>query len=116
MIDQLKEMLEMQKMLDASIFAKHGIKSYPYENMRIALFVELGELLNELPSKHPIRGIAAWNPPKYKPAVTECFQLVLVTERPLQIETAKASIARPTAITNNSTIPKSKTSFQITII
>jgi len=51
MIDQLKEMLEMQKMLDASIFAKHGIKSYPYENMRIALFVELGELLNELPTK-----------------------------------------------------------------
>ena len=51
MINELIKMLEMQKMLDASIFEKHGIKEYPYENMRIALLVELGELLNELPTK-----------------------------------------------------------------
>lgn len=51
MIEQLKEMLEMQKKLDASILEQRDIKEYPYENMRIALFVELGELLNELPTK-----------------------------------------------------------------
>ena len=51
MIEQLKELLEMQKMLDASIFEKHGITTYPYENMRIALLVEVGELMNELPTR-----------------------------------------------------------------
>lgn len=50
MINQLKELLEMQRVLDASIFEKHGIKDYPKENMQIALFVELGELMNELPT------------------------------------------------------------------
>lgn len=50
MIDQLKELLEMQRVLDANIFSNKGIKEYPKENMQIALFVELGELLNELPT------------------------------------------------------------------
>lgn len=51
MINQLKELLEMQKALDEAILKERGIKEYPYENMRIALFVELGELMNEFPSK-----------------------------------------------------------------
>lgn len=50
MIEQLKELLEMQRVLDAHIFEKHGVKDYPKENMQIALFVELGELMNELPT------------------------------------------------------------------
>ena len=50
MIEQLKELLEMQKVLDQSIFDKKGITEYPEENMKIALFVELGELMNELPT------------------------------------------------------------------
>ena len=51
MIEQLKELLEMQKVLDQSIFDKKGITKYPKQNMQIALFVELGELMNELPTK-----------------------------------------------------------------
>lgn len=51
MINQLKELLEMQKVLDDSIFKAKGIEEYPLENMKIALFVELGELMNELPTK-----------------------------------------------------------------
>ena len=50
MIDQLKELLKMQKVLDNNIFKEKGIKHYPKENMQVALFVELGELLNELPT------------------------------------------------------------------
>ena len=50
MINQLKELLEMQKVLDNNIFQEKGIKHYPKENMQIALFVELGELMNELPT------------------------------------------------------------------
>ena len=50
MIEQLKELLEMQKTLDTNIFKQKGIKDYPLENMKIALFVELGELMNELPT------------------------------------------------------------------
>ena len=51
MINQLKELLEMQKVLDNNIFHEKGIKQYPKENMQVALFVELGELLNELPTR-----------------------------------------------------------------
>lgn len=51
MIEQLKELLEMQRVLDESIFKEHGIKEYPKENMQVALFVELGELMNELPTR-----------------------------------------------------------------
>ena len=50
MIEQLKELLEMQRVLDESIFKEHWITEYPKENMQIALFVELGELMNELPT------------------------------------------------------------------
>ena len=50
MLKQLKELLEMQRLLDESIFRKKGILEYPEENMKIALFVELGELMNELPT------------------------------------------------------------------
>ncbi len=50
MIEQLKELLEMQRVLDASILAKQGIRLYPKELVQVALYVELGELMNELPS------------------------------------------------------------------
>lgn len=50
MIDQLKELLEMQRVLDENILRNKGIREYPKENMQIALFVELGELMNELPT------------------------------------------------------------------
>lgn len=50
MIEQLKEIIDRQKKLDQEIFIKHNIKEYPLENMKIALFTELGELMNELPS------------------------------------------------------------------
>lgn len=51
MIEQLKELLQMQKVLDDNIFKVKGITKYPYDNMAIALLVELGELMNELPTK-----------------------------------------------------------------
>ena len=51
MIEQLKELLEMQRVLDDNILRNKGIKQYPKENMQVALFVELGELLNELPTR-----------------------------------------------------------------
>lgn len=47
MIEQLKEMLEMQYLLDRAIMGKKGIAVYPSTNMRIAMFVELGEMMNE---------------------------------------------------------------------
>jgi dimeric dUTPase (all-alpha-NTP-PPase superfamily) len=52
MLDQLKELLEMQRVLDESIFKEHGITEYPLENMKLALFDELGELLHEYPTKY----------------------------------------------------------------
>ena len=52
MLDQLKELLEMQRVLDESIFKEHGITEYPLENMKLALFDELGELLHEFPTKY----------------------------------------------------------------
>lgn len=50
MIEQLKELLEMQKLLDEAIMKEHGLTEYPVDNMKIALFVELGEMMNELPT------------------------------------------------------------------
>lgn len=52
MLEQLKELLEMQRVLDESIFKEHGITEYPLENMKLALFDELGELLHEFPTKY----------------------------------------------------------------
>ena len=51
MIEQLKELLEMQRALDDSILKDKGIMYYPKEKVQIALFVELGELMNELPTR-----------------------------------------------------------------
>ncbi len=51
MIEELKELLEMQKEFDKAVLKKYGIEIYPYEEMRIALGVELGELMQEFPSK-----------------------------------------------------------------
>ena len=52
MLDQLEELLEMQRVLDDAIFKEHGITKYPVENMKLALFDELGELLHEFPTKY----------------------------------------------------------------
>lgn len=41
----------MQKLLDEAIMKEHGLAEYPVNNMEIALFVELGEMMNELPTK-----------------------------------------------------------------
>lgn len=50
MKEQLKELLEMQKLLDEAIMKEHRLTEYPVDNMKIALFVELGEMMNELPT------------------------------------------------------------------
>lgn len=52
MIEQLKEMFEMQKDFDNQVLMKLG-KKYDYEiacKITMALFVEIGELMQELPS------------------------------------------------------------------
>lgn len=52
MLEQLKELLEMQRVLDEAILKEHG-NVYDEKiaaQMKIALFVELGELMNELPT------------------------------------------------------------------
>lgn len=48
MLDQLKELLEMQRVLDETLMKEHGKTEYPLEETKIALFTELGEMMNEL--------------------------------------------------------------------
>ena len=50
-LNQVYDLIDMQKALDSEIFKKKDIKCYPLENMKIALFVELGELMNEMPTR-----------------------------------------------------------------
>lgn len=53
MLEQLKELLEMQRVLDKAILKEHD-NVYDEKiatQMKIALFVELGELMNELPTR-----------------------------------------------------------------
>ena len=53
MLEQLKELLEMQRVLDEAILKEH-VNIYDEkiaDQMKIALFVELGELMNEMPTK-----------------------------------------------------------------
>lgn len=53
MLEQLKELLEMQRVLDEAILKEHGniYDEKIADQMKIALFVELGELMNEMPTK-----------------------------------------------------------------
>lgn len=46
----LAELLEMQEELDTAILREHEIRRYPTYKMENALFVEIAEMLNELPS------------------------------------------------------------------
>ena len=48
-VADLAELLEMQQALDESILKNKDMSIYPEEKIEIALFVELGEMLNELP-------------------------------------------------------------------
>ena len=47
-------------------------------------------------------GMAAWNPPKYRPTINAPFQFILGMASPLQTETANASMDSPTAMINSS--------------
>ena len=49
-LTELAELLEMQEELDKAILKEQGITRYPQASMEVALFVELGEMLNELPT------------------------------------------------------------------
>ena len=49
-LTELSELLEMQEELDRAILKEQGITRYPQASMEVALFVELGEMLNELPT------------------------------------------------------------------
>lgn len=58
-LEQLNEMIEMQRQLDEYIMDKQGVEydTHIAEKISLALFVELGELFNELPS-----GFKYWKP------------------------------------------------------
>lgn len=46
---ELAELLKMQEELDTAILKEHKIKKYPEYKIENALFVEIAEMLNELP-------------------------------------------------------------------
>lgn len=54
MIEQLMELLEMQRAFDEKIMKEMELTEYPESSMKVALFVELGELMNEFPSKFKV--------------------------------------------------------------
>lgn len=47
---ELAELLEMQQALDTAILEEHKVTRYPKFKIENALFVEIAEMLNELPS------------------------------------------------------------------
>lgn len=49
-LTELAELLAMQEELDRAILKEQGITNYPQASTEVALFVELGEMLNELPT------------------------------------------------------------------
>ena len=53
MLKQLEELLKLQKELDEAILKEQGIvwDEKIEEQTKVALFVELGELMNEMPTK-----------------------------------------------------------------
>ncbi|WP_373128082.1 dUTP diphosphatase [Dielma fastidiosa] len=53
MNEQLKELLEMQRILDKNIMKEHGLvyDEHIANNIGVALIVEVGELMNEFPTK-----------------------------------------------------------------
>lgn len=51
MIEQLAELMILQKSMDENTMKERGIADYPESNMKVALFVELGEMINSFPSK-----------------------------------------------------------------
>ena len=54
-------------------------------------------LLKREPRKYPIIGISAWKPPNHRPTMPAFPISMRFTARPLHIDTAKASMDRPTA-------------------
>lgn len=46
---QVAELLEMQQVLDEKILKEHGKEEYPEDEIKLALFTELGEFLQEVP-------------------------------------------------------------------
>ena len=57
---------------------------------------------NWVPSAQPISGMRPWKPPKKSASTTATFQLTRLIPRPLQMDTAKASMERPTAMRKSS--------------
>lgn len=53
MNEQLKELLEMQRILDKNIMKEHELvyDEHIANNIKVALIVEVGELMNEFPTK-----------------------------------------------------------------
>lgn len=83
----LKILLDKQKELDKTILKNAGLKEYPLNDMRLALLVELGELVNEW------QGFKHWkkhkkiNREKLLEEFADCFSFALSLENHLhQVE------------------------------
>ena len=68
----------------------------------IQWLMEVMREANRLVSTKPITGIAPWKPPNQPPTARHCFGVTFPTDRPLQIDTAKASMLMETAISSSS--------------
>ena len=59
------------------------------------------------PKSQPIMGISAWNAPNHAPQMRLARSEYFLMVRPLEMDTAKASIARPTDKRRSSSMPMS---------
>jgi dimeric dUTPase (all-alpha-NTP-PPase superfamily) len=79
----LRELLKKQEELDGIILERAGIKKYPYESMKLALLVELGELANEVQSFKHWKQHKEINREKILEEFADCLHLALSLENQL---------------------------------
>ncbi|MBN3354046.1 dUTPase [Clostridium botulinum] len=82
-IVNLRELLKKQKELDGIILERAGIKKYPYESMKLALLVELGELANEVQSFKHWKQHKEINREKVLEEFSDCLHFALSLENQL---------------------------------
>ncbi len=79
----LRELLKKQEELDGIILERADIKKYPYESMKLALLVELGELANEVQSFKHWKQHKEINREKVLEEFADCLHLALSLENQL---------------------------------
>lgn len=79
----LRGLLRKQEELDEIILERAGIKKYPYESMKLALLVELGELANEVQSFKHWKQHKEINREKVLEEFADCLHFALSLENQL---------------------------------